>query len=273
MTDTDQETVSPDLSPERIRAVVGQEQARRRLAAAVRSRPPMTLALIGLMLLIHVGTGVWDILYRKSGIYELFLGERSSETLLAWGARIPEAIAAGEPWRMLSCAFLHANTLHIAMNLIAFFGLGRLAEAIYGPIRFLHLFLLCALGGSLLSAVFLDVPSVGASGAVFGLMGACIVFGIRFRSRLPANVRAIFSRGLIPWVVLNLFIGFAIPRVDILGHIGGFVAGGLLALVLRSPVIPGSDEPGASKARALLMAFTSAALLGWALGGMALGLL
>jgi membrane associated rhomboid family serine protease len=257
-------------TPEELRVLVQQEQVRRRMLGALRPRPPATLALVVGISLIHLATGFYDVARGRTDLYGAFLGERSTSTLSEWGARLPDLLELGEPWRLVSCIFLHANLLHLAMNMVALFGLGRLAEAIFGPLRFLWLFLLCGLTGSLLSSALSNATSVGASGAIYGIMGACIVFGLRFRSRLPPQARSIFGRGLVPWVLLNVLISFSIPRIDVLGHFGGLFGGAILALLLGSPVIPGKEG---GRVSGLAMAFASALLVGWAFGGVGVGLL
>ena len=109
--------------------------------------------------------------------------------------------------------------------------------------------------------------SVGASGAVFGLMGAGVVYGRRFRRSLPDPVRQIFWRGLMPWIVLNILIGITVPRIDNLGHMGGLISGALLAMVLGSPVIPGSE--GRHKTTTALT-FVTTCILGWTFASMLL---
>jgi membrane associated rhomboid family serine protease len=257
------------------------EQVRGRLRASFRRFPPVTTALVASIVLVHLLVGVDDWLLgrelfdgRQAGLYDALLGARSIEGALVWGANDVEGVAGGELWRLTASVFLHADLLHIFLNMLALFGLGRLIEAVYGPSRFLALFVLTGLAGSLLS--FLGrVPSleeleaaslsVGASGAVFGLMGAGVVYGRRFQRQLPEAVRQIFWRGLMPWIVLNIFIGITVPRIDNLGHIGGLIGGAVLALILGSPIIPGAEG---WRRTAVVLSFSMALLLGWTFASM-----
>jgi rhomboid protease GluP len=118
------------------------------------------------------------------------------------------------------------------------FGLGKLCESVYGPVRFLWLFLVAGVCGSTLSYLGGNTASVGASGSVFGLMGACIVFGFRYRLVLPPHIGDLFRRRLLPWVGLNLVIGAVIPFIDNLGHVGGLLGGAGFALVVSNRVVP-----------------------------------
>jgi rhomboid protease GluP len=237
-----------------------------------------------LVVLIHAGVGLDDWLRGRAlpdgqlaGLYDVVFGDRSVVGLRRWGANDLEAVGQGALWRLPASIFLHASALHLALNGLALFGLGRLSEAIWGRTRYLVLFLAAGTGGAALSwlgraaaGADPDVAnlSVGASGAIFGLMGAGVVFGRRFRRQLPGPARDLFWRGLVPWIALNLFIGVTMPRIDNLGHLGGLAVGALGALVLGSPVIPGAEG---RRGITTLLAFLCAALLGWTAGSVVLG--
>ena len=154
--------------------------------------------------------------------------------------------------------------MHLLLNGLALYGLGRLCESVYGPVRFLWLFLVAGICGSTLSWLGGNTASVGASGSIFGLMGACIVFGYRYRLVLPPHIGEMFRKKLLPWVGLNLMIGVVIPFIDNLGHFGGLLGGAAMALFVSNRVIP--SEPNTKEAR-IAMGMGSALLLFSALGG------
>jgi membrane associated rhomboid family serine protease len=130
------------------------------------------------------------------------------------------SVAAGDWWRPLTVGFVHAGLIHIGFNMLLLYQLGTLLEPALGRIRFAALYLMSLLGGSFLVLVMsYDTPTVGASGAVFGLMGAAV---LAFRSRGIDP----FSTGIPQLLGINLLITFVAARyISVGGHIGGLVAG------------------------------------------------
>lgn len=238
-------------------------QAERVLVAwwtAFRRAPPMTTGLTLACVLVHALSGWVDLRLRGFSPWMMLFGVRGPEALIAVGGRSGARVLDGELWRLFSCLFVHGDLLHIGMNGVALFGLGRLCEAVYGPTRLLTLFLACGLCGSLLSQAGGTPLSVGASGSVFGLLGAGVVFGLRHRALLAPPLRSVFGQGLLPWVALNLAIGFVIPGIDNLGHIGGLFGGLLAGLILQPRVLPEQRQSGLWTG---VMAALCALTLGW----------
>lgn len=134
-------------------------------------------------------------------------------------------VRSGEYYRLLTGTFLHGNIIHLLCNMYALYILGSQLESFVGKIKFLIIYLFSALTGSLLSLVFLNNGvSIGASGAIFGLAGALIYFGLHYRVYLGSVVKT----NLIPIIILNLSLGFVMKGIDNWAHIGGLI-GGLLA--------------------------------------------
>ena len=134
-------------------------------------------------------------------------------------------VADGDYYRLLTAAFLHASILHIALNMYALYLFGPPVEAALGRVRFAALYLVSALGGSALSYAFANplVPSLGASGAVFGLLGAYLVLN-RKLGRDTSGVMAL--------LVINFVFGLIAPNIDWRAHLGGLVTGSLCAAVI-----------------------------------------
>jgi membrane associated rhomboid family serine protease len=149
------------------------------------------------------------------------------------------AIAHGEVYRLLSVTLVHGSLLHLAFNMYALWYVGQLVERMYGSALLLAFYLLCAMAGSILSYVLGPiVPSVGASGAIFGLFGIVLVATRFHRAVLDQQSRMIASQvGVL--IVLNLVIGFSgLLNVDNYGHVGGLLAGLWLALIIAPAQVP-----------------------------------
>jgi len=153
------------------------------------------------------------------------LGLVSGNRLFNEGALVGLLVGDGEWWRVLSSAFLHANIMHLAFNMFALWILGSRLEQYLGGIRFSTIYLVGMLGGSA-GALLLTSPlaaTVGASGAVFALMGALFVLE---RRGIP------LAGPIMPLLVINLAFTFLIPNISVGGHLGGLAAGALATLVL-----------------------------------------
>ena len=167
----------------------------------------------------------------------------------------PVGIAVGgEWWRLVTAAFLHGSFLHIAFNMYVLFALGPTLERILGHGRYLTLYVLAALGGGVASYVFSDIRtvSVGASGAIFGLMGALVVAGRRLRYDITQ---------VLVLLGINVVIGFFSPGVDWRAHLGGLVTGAVVAAIM---VFPARRHRTAVQVSGLLaVVFVLAALAAW----------
>jgi membrane associated rhomboid family serine protease len=187
--------------------------ARPRAVAVADSRPLVTYAIIAVTAvawLIGLIPGVGDIV---------------QNALLFWGPSLyPELTGTFEPWRLLTAALVHSGFWHIGLNMLALWMIGRSLEPLLGRGRFLTLYLLSALGGSVAVALLsFTTPVVGASGAIFGLFGALIVIG----RHIGANIG-----GIAIILAVNLAIGF-IPGFNVSwqAHVGGLVVGALVGLI------------------------------------------
>ena len=151
-------------------------------------------------------------------------------------------VEEGEYWRLLTSTFLHAHTLHLHLNMGILFLLGRLLEGLYGRGRFLLLYLTSAIASSLASLPFVqDALGVGASGAVFGLIGVAVALGIRYKDRLPRRLGRILGLRLLPFVGIDLFLGFyVLPHfnynVNNAAHLGGLFTGFVGGIVLAPEI-------------------------------------
>lgn len=193
--------------------------------------PPMTRLLIALNVLVFVvmlfgGAGFWH----------------SPNTVqLTWGANFAPATADGQWWRLVSAMFLHFGALHLGMNMLALWDGGKLVERMFGALRFLVIYLISGVGGNLLSLVIQgnDAVSGGASGAIFGIYGALLVYVWFARRQMQAQEFRWLFWGALLFSALTIAMGYIIPGIDNSAHIGGFFTG----IVMATLFLPSSIQP------------------------------
>lgn len=156
--------------------------------------------------------------------------------LIEYGANLDVLVKNGEYYRLLTSMFLHSGLLHLFFNMYALYIIGPQVESFFGKTKYLIIYLLSGISGSLLSVAFnVNTVSVGASGAIFGLFGALLYFGYNYRGYLGNVIKS----QILPVVIINLIFGFVSTGVDVAGHIGGLIGG-----IIVSSVLGSSDEKG-----------------------------
>jgi rhomboid protease GluP len=177
-------------------------------------------------------------------LYEAFIGAPyDNDALDRLGAILPGTLQRHEYWRLVAAMFLHGGWIHWASNSWALYQLGTLYEILFGTRRFAIVYFVSGIVASIASATHLvDEPAVGASGAIFGVLGA-FIFSI---SRSPRYRRQPWTRSLIGqlvfWIIVNIVIGYSIPHIDNVAHIGGLIAGLLLGFLPHSEPPPPPAE-------------------------------
>jgi rhomboid protease GluP len=185
------------------------------------SRLPVTFSLIAVCILVYLlfayggeamGVPLTEGLVRQPG------------PVLDLGALNPALVAQGEVWRLVTSAFMHSGFTHLALNMLSLYFLGAFAEVSFGRGRFLALYLISGIAGGLAFLYFgaFDARAVGASGAIFGLLGGVFGFATR-RGTFSTNDPII--RQLLILTAINLFLGATIPNVSNTAHIGGLIGG------------------------------------------------
>jgi rhomboid protease GluP len=199
-------------------------------------------------------------------VVELRVGALASrEAIVAMGALARERVAAGEYWRLLTAPWLHGSVDHLVGNGIALYILGMVGEAAFGRAQLVVLYVLSGLAGSLVSVAMSAGPSVGASGAIFGLQGAAIVLFRLHRDRLLVRDRRV-GVVLIIWALYTIAGGIMEPFIDNGAHIGGALGGALIARYLHPVVLsPLPPERAVTVRRWLffVIALLAAAFIGW----------
>ncbi len=218
-----------------------------RFARAVLSRP-YKFTIVFLVANFFVFLLMWQ----SSGMTSQALWLFPEPVLLAYGAKLNRLInELHQWWRFVTPMFVHVGLLHLLVNMYSLWIVGPYVEKLYGSAKFVIFWVLTGVAGVVASYLtvigpgkpmnaagrFLfkinDFPSAGASGALFGLVGVLFVFGIKFRHELPEGFKRAFGTGMLPIIVLNLFIGFlGRGLIDNAAHLGGLVAGAALAVVV-----------------------------------------
>lgn len=170
------------------------------------------------------------------------IAEPGHEQLVEYGALFPILVHDGEPWRLVSYAFLHGGLLHLFLNSYFLFLVGPILERSLGSVRFALLYVAAAAGGGIGGTLvqFPLQPLVGGSGALFGMMGAAVAVDMRRGRHLLEFLHHPAGRQWLVLITINLVIGFLIPFVSNAAHIGGLVAGFVLTFCFfergRTPV-------------------------------------
>jgi len=160
-------------------------------------------------------------------------GSTNGPTLMAFGVKSNAEIASGQWWRFVTPIFLHIGLLHILFNSYALWVVGPQVEKLYGGARFVIFYVLTGVAGVAASYFYHpENQSAGASGAIFGLFGVLLVFGIRHRRDIPPFFKRAVGTGVLPVILINLVIGFSIAAIDNSAHIGGLLAGAALAALI-----------------------------------------
>jgi len=196
------------------------------------ARLPVTFSLILACVLVYAGVMALAV---AAGIpWNVAFVTQPGEILIK-GALVPKLVAEGQVWRLVTSVFLHSGLTHLALNMLSLYFLGSFAEQSFGRGRFFAMYVLSGLSGGLAYLYFggFDAPAVGASGAIFGILGGILGYAVR---------RGTFSwqnpviRQLLILVAINLFLGASIPNISNTAHIGGLLGGATFGWLMAPTV-------------------------------------
>ena len=197
---------------------------------------------------------VFMLMWESSGLTsEVLLQGFPEPVLIAYGAKLNYLVNAPnyQWWRFIAPMFLHVNLIHLLVNMYSLLMIGPFVEKLYGGARFIVFWVFTGIAGVVASYLTVrpdvargafgrfifknvDLPSAGASGALFGLVGVLFVFGIKFRHELPEGFKRAFGTGMLPIILINLFIGFLGRQfIDNAAHLGGLLSGAAIALAVN----------------------------------------
>lgn len=193
----------------------------------------------------------WIILALNAVVWLLMTlngGSTDLRVLVRFGAKVPWLGRTGEYWRLLTAIFLHVGFLHLLFNGYALYSLGPLIEILFGESRFLVIYFLSGLAGSVASYIMSQAISAGASGAIFGLTGALAFYLVRHRKMLGRfGQRA--RRNVLFVIFYNLLLTLWGPGIDVFGHLGGLTGGLVLGGLLCPDYQVVVDDDGAPRMR------------------------
>lgn len=176
-------------------------------------KPIVTYAIIGINILLFLM------------MYVFGNGSEDADTLLKFGANYRLFVKNGDLYRLITSSFLHIGVFHLLINMYSLNIIGPILESYYGKLKFLIIYLGSAIVGSLMSILFHEGISAGASGALFGLLGALLYFGYHYRIYLGNSLKT----QIVPILLLNLSLGFLLQGIDMGAHIGGLISGVLIS--------------------------------------------
>ena len=230
-------STAPDEAETRQKLALRQADERQARRLLGKSATPMTWGLIAFTSAIYVAQELMARQLMRQGLAE---GEAWNVMMQVMGANDP-ALSLGQHqyWRFFSAVVLHASWAHIILNMMSLYSLGAIVERLAGPWRLLRLYVLCGLGGSLLSAFLghAGIPSLGASGAILGLAGALLAPHWRRDPRFPKDLSDRLFSWLLRPIVILFAIGFALQffdqpfQLDNFAHLGGLLTGLAVAYI------------------------------------------
>ena len=196
-----------------------EEEAKKNEKVFEHKKPIMTYLLIAITIFIFLL------------MYLIGKGSNDVNTLLDFGANYGPYVKGGDYYRLLTSAFLHIGLLHLIMNMYTLYIVGSQLESFLGKGKYVTIYLGSAILGNLLSMLFTNGVSAGASGAIFGLFGSLLYFGYHYRVYLGSVLKS----QIIPLIALNLIIGFSLSGIDNAAHIGGLIGGYFITMALGIP--------------------------------------
>ena len=190
---------------------------------SLKDKPLITIGIIAINVIMYVVTAYLSFVYAKGSIFN-----SDTNVLILLGAKVNELIQKGQYYRLISCMFLHGGIVHLGVNMYSLYAIGPMVEKVYGKAKYVAIYFFAGICASIFSYIFSTSVSIGASGAIFGLLGAVLVFAIKSKGK-TGNA---FIRSILSVIFINIFIGATLPNIDNFAHIGGLLGGMLIAFLV-----------------------------------------
>ncbi|MBU3158302.1 rhomboid family intramembrane serine protease [Clostridium frigoris] len=189
----------------------------------VKDKPWITIIIIAINILMYVVTAYLSYISSGSVL------NSDTNVLVLLGAKVNELINQGQYYRLVTCMFLHGGIVHVAVNMYSLYAIGPMVESVYGKTKYLAIYFISGIGASIFSYIFSTSISIGASGAIFGLLGAVLVFAITSKGKTGSG----FIKSILSVIFINIFIGVTMPGIDNFAHMGGLIGGMLVAFLVN----------------------------------------
>jgi len=189
----------------------------------LKDKPLITIGIIAINVIMYLVTAYLSFVYAKGSLFN-----SDTNVLILLGAKVNELIAKGQYYRFISCMFLHGGIVHLGVNMYSLYAIGPMVERVYGRVKYLAIYFISGICASIFSYIFSTSVSIGASGAIFGLLGAVLVFAIRSKGKTGTA----FIRSILSVIFINIFIGATLPNIDNFAHVGGLLGGMLIAFLV-----------------------------------------
>ncbi|MGM0639869.1 MAG: rhomboid family intramembrane serine protease [Thermotogota bacterium] len=168
--------------------------------------------------------GINALIFIMMFIFGGFSAFNNPRILLIFGAQYGPLVAEGQWIRLITSMFVHGGFFHILLNMFALFYFGNVVEKVYGPYKYFSVFMISGIVGNILTHLIIPGSfSVGASGAIFGLVG--LLFGAGFRDDTPRILQGMTGTALLPIILINVIFGFTAQSINNFAHLGGLAAG------------------------------------------------
>lgn len=189
----------------------------------LKDKPWITIGIIAINIIMYFVTAYLSYVYAKGSIFN-----SNINVLILLGAKVNELISEGQYFRLVSCMFLHGGIVHLAVNMYSLYAIGPMIEKVYGKTKYIAIYFFAGICASIFSYVFSISVSIGASGAIFGLLGAVLVFAIKSKGK-TGNA---FIRSILSIIFINILIGVTLPNIDNFAHVGGLLGGMLISFLV-----------------------------------------
>lgn len=168
------------------------------------------------------------VMYIITAILSGNIMDSNINVLVFLGAKENNLIGIGQYYRLITCMFLHGGLTHLALNMYALYTIGPVIEKLYGKGKYILIYMGSGICSSLLSYIFSPHVSIGASGAIFGLLGSCLIIAIKYKKQVARE----FISNIISVILVNLIIGFSMANIDNVGHLGGLIGGIIISSIV-----------------------------------------